>query len=313
MDAYKILKIEKDADIDIIKQFYKKLVLETHPDHGGDQNKFIKIREAYEFLTKTIPTKEEEAYNLARLLRRAENWVKNSFGMKLFQHMEFNKYGKSLKITGDVRAGNLNFKGNIKIIGNITSPPYLKYVTKIKASDITIAGNIYNGATINCHDIYFNIIYGTERRIKDEIQVGKFTNKDLTSTINASGLVSLKESVGPAIINGKTVDVYNIQNKTVINAENVIIRGNTITHDCVINVSKSLKFINSSILGLSGDAVIKWGNKQLRLFYLKTVKPSMIPGYEKYNNLVLDNVDITIDVLETIYAKVHESVFKKIF
>ena len=100
MDAYEILGIEKNADIDVIKQAYKKLVLETHPDTGGDQNKFIKIRKAYENLTKIVLTKEEEAANLHELLKRAEN----SFGMELFQHMEFSKYGENLKILGDIRA-----------------------------------------------------------------------------------------------------------------------------------------------------------------------------------------------------------------
>ena len=66
-------------------------------------------------------------------------------------------------------------------------------------------------------------------------------------------------------------------------------------------------------MGLSGDAIISWNGKKMRLFYIKTAKPSKILGYEKYDNLILDGADINIDALEMIYSKINISVVKKIF
>ncbi len=48
-DWYKILNVSKNASFDEIKFAYKKLILLNHPDKGGDEEKFKKIQEAYEF------------------------------------------------------------------------------------------------------------------------------------------------------------------------------------------------------------------------------------------------------------------------
>lgn len=52
-DYYKILGISRDASKDEIKRAYRKLAHEYHPDkaHGGDEQKFREINEAYEVLS----------------------------------------------------------------------------------------------------------------------------------------------------------------------------------------------------------------------------------------------------------------------
>ena len=49
---YKTLGIEPNADLEQIKNAYRKLALINHPDKGGDTEKFYKIQEAYEILKK---------------------------------------------------------------------------------------------------------------------------------------------------------------------------------------------------------------------------------------------------------------------
>ena len=49
-NSYEILGIDRDADEDEIKRAFRKKVLEVHPDKGGSNEEFIKIREAYECL-----------------------------------------------------------------------------------------------------------------------------------------------------------------------------------------------------------------------------------------------------------------------
>lgn len=50
-NLYETLGIDKSADTDEIRQAYKRLAKEHHPDRGGDAEKFKKIQEAHEVLT----------------------------------------------------------------------------------------------------------------------------------------------------------------------------------------------------------------------------------------------------------------------
>lgn len=50
-DLYKVLGVERGADIGEIKTAYKQLAKEHHPDKGGDQEKFKEIGQAYEILS----------------------------------------------------------------------------------------------------------------------------------------------------------------------------------------------------------------------------------------------------------------------
>lgn len=53
MNYYEILEISKNCTLEDIKKSYKKLCLKYHPDlPEGDSDKFLKIKEAYDFLVK---------------------------------------------------------------------------------------------------------------------------------------------------------------------------------------------------------------------------------------------------------------------
>lgn len=51
-ECFKILNIDNNASINDINKAYKKMALIHHPDKGGELEKFNKIKQAYEFLTK---------------------------------------------------------------------------------------------------------------------------------------------------------------------------------------------------------------------------------------------------------------------
>ena len=51
MDYYKILGVARNATEEEIKKAYRKLAMTHHPDRGGDEEAFKKIKEAYEKLT----------------------------------------------------------------------------------------------------------------------------------------------------------------------------------------------------------------------------------------------------------------------
>jgi len=51
MNYHKVLGLDTSATVDEVKQAYRKLAMKHHPDRGGDENEFKKIKEAYEKLT----------------------------------------------------------------------------------------------------------------------------------------------------------------------------------------------------------------------------------------------------------------------
>ncbi len=59
---YKILKINKSATSLEIKDAFKKLAKEHHPDHGGDTQKFKEVLEAYQILSDHASRKSYDWY-----------------------------------------------------------------------------------------------------------------------------------------------------------------------------------------------------------------------------------------------------------
>jgi curved DNA-binding protein len=58
MDYYKTLGVARGATEEEIKKAYRKLAMTHHPDRGGNEEEFKKIKEAYEKLT-SGPTRED--------------------------------------------------------------------------------------------------------------------------------------------------------------------------------------------------------------------------------------------------------------
>ena len=49
-EALKVLGIQSEVNLEIVKIAYRKLAALHHPDKGGDPKRFVEIREAYEIL-----------------------------------------------------------------------------------------------------------------------------------------------------------------------------------------------------------------------------------------------------------------------
>lgn len=57
-DYYQILYVSYHASQEEIKDAYKKLSMQHHPDRGGDTNEFQKVSEAYSVLSNPIKRKK---------------------------------------------------------------------------------------------------------------------------------------------------------------------------------------------------------------------------------------------------------------
>ena len=54
MNPYKVLGINENADTTVIKEAYRNLAREHHPDRGGDVEKFKEATEDYSILLSLI-------------------------------------------------------------------------------------------------------------------------------------------------------------------------------------------------------------------------------------------------------------------
>ncbi|MGK0441307.1 MAG: DnaJ-domain-containing protein 1 [Pseudohongiellaceae bacterium] len=54
VEAYGVLALAVDADWSVVKAAYRRLAKQHHPDHGGDHEKFVELRAAYEILQQVL-------------------------------------------------------------------------------------------------------------------------------------------------------------------------------------------------------------------------------------------------------------------
>ena len=99
INYYEILKVPDFSSYEIIKQNYKNLMLESHPDKGGDSDKFELIREAYELMKDDNKKKEYDTKLMyyQEMYERAEeiNLKKDEDNFICFQCEKNNKIEKN--------------------------------------------------------------------------------------------------------------------------------------------------------------------------------------------------------------------------
>ena len=165
---YDILNIVEGSTKKEIRNGFRRLALQFHADRGGDNEQFIKIKQAYEDLKigKKYPatdieklrksrvyTEESEeeirrknlilGQELSKEMQTAQEWAttlnrSNStatklFGSKTLGEIELErKANGALSIKGNFMAGKLSYDGPIIMQGNVTSPSWTKeFRTKI--------------------------------------------------------------------------------------------------------------------------------------------------------------------------------------
>ena len=165
---YDILGIVEGSTEKEIRDAFRRLALQYHSDRGGENEQFIKIKQAYEDLkigkkypeTDIEKIKNSKVYSsdtendirrknqilgqqLSKEMKTAEEWAaalnrSNStatrlFGSKTLGEIELErKANGALSIKGNFMAGSLTYDGPIIMQGSITSPSWTKeFVTNI--------------------------------------------------------------------------------------------------------------------------------------------------------------------------------------
>jgi curved DNA-binding protein CbpA len=159
---YDILGIVEGSTTKEIRDAFRRLALQFHSDRGGENEQFIKIKQAYEDLkigkkypetdiekrrSSRVYSEETEfdvkrrnqilGQELSKEMEIAEKWAielnkSNStatrlFGSKTLGEIELErKANGSLSIKGNFMAGNITYDGSITMQGSITSPSWTK-------------------------------------------------------------------------------------------------------------------------------------------------------------------------------------------
>lgn len=159
---YDILGIIEGSTEKEIRNAFRRLALQYHSDRGGENDQFIKIKQAYEDLkigkkypeTDLEKIKNSRVYSgdseedvkrknlilgqeLSKEMKLAEEWAANLtktnstatklFGSKTLGEIELErKANGALSIKGNFMAGGLTYDGPIIMQGNISSPSWTK-------------------------------------------------------------------------------------------------------------------------------------------------------------------------------------------
>lgn len=147
MNHYEILGVTKTASLDEIKQAYKKLAKEHHPDRGGDTNKFAEINAAYDVLKD--PAKRQEYDNSFQ----HRFTTKNNFNSQGFEFNFFNDiFEKTFKnytvhVNRDITiAATLSLKDTFK--EKTIKATYRTSIGTLENVDVNVPAGIKNGDVI---------------------------------------------------------------------------------------------------------------------------------------------------------------------
>ncbi|MDH3610153.1 MAG: J domain-containing protein [Nitrosopumilus sp.] len=365
---YDILGIAEDSTEKEIRDGFRRLALQFHSDRGGENEQFIKIKQAYEDLKigKKYPETDIEKLRKSRVysgdseedirrknrilgqelskeMKTAQEWAaalnrtkttaSRLFGSKTLGEIELErKANGALSIKGNFMAGELSYDGSIIMQGSITSPSWTEeFRTKIHLTKgdfkfvdpIENKYKIENGAKIvvdNGNAVIGNV-FGRKYKVQDpEGRVGIYlTQEHRTQILAPKGKIILENAVNTVSLEADTIIALNLEDDVTISGREILLYGNKITYDVIINLKKDgiIRFFeNFSVQGISNDAKIRLeGGKEIRLFDIKTKKikdlaeefvPNQI-NFNKDDTMIGKGFTITYQMLENLEKKPSKS------
>jgi curved DNA-binding protein CbpA len=289
---YDILKIVEGSTEKEIRDAFRRLALQFHSDRGGENEQFIKIKQAYEDLkigkkypetdiekirNSRVYSDESEAdvrrknqilgQQLSKEMKTAEEWAadlnrSNStatrlFGSKTLGEIELERKATgALSIKGNFMAGNLTYDGSIVMQGSITSPSWTQ---EFKTNIHLTKGDF---KFINPLETKYKIENGARIIVdKGDVIVGNiYGRKFKTADKVKVGVFQIQEHrTHISAPNGKII-AENVVNTVSLDADTIIVLN--VEDDVIISAREILfyggKFTHDSVIELKHGGLIRF-------------------------------------------------------
>ena len=290
---YDILGIVEGTSTKEIRDAFRRLALQYHSDRGGENEQFIKIKQAYEDLkigkkypeTDIEKRKNSRVYSdetefdvrrknqilgqeLSKEMKIAEDWASTLnksnltgirlFGSKTLGEIELErKVTGALSIKGNFMAGSLTYNGSIIMQGSITSPSWTKEfqtIIHLTLGDFKFINPLENKYKI---ENGAKIIVDNGNIIVGNIYGRKFRVEDPDGKVGVYQIQEHRTYISSP--NGKII-AENLVNTVSVNADTVIVLN--AEDDVIISAREILfygsKFTYDSIIELKHGGLIRF-------------------------------------------------------
>ncbi len=290
---YDILGIIEDSTEKEIRDAFRRLALQFHSDRGGENEQFIKIKQAYDDLKigKKYPDidnqkiKNSKVYSgdteadvrrknqilgqeLFNEMKTAEEWAgalnrTNTTGTKLFGSKTLGeielerKANGSLSIKGNFMAGSLTYDGSIVMQGSITSPSWTQeFQTNIHLTkgDFKFIDPLENKYKI---ENGARIIVDNGNVVVGNIYGRKYRVEDPNGRVGVFQIQEHRTHI--SALNGKII-AENLANTVFLEADTIIVLN--VEDDVVLSAREILfyggKLTYDSIIGLKQGGSIRF-------------------------------------------------------
>jgi len=289
---YDILKIVEGSTEKEIRDAFRRLALQFHSDRGGENEQFIKIKQAYDDLkigkkypetdiekirNSRVYSDESEAdvrrknqilgQQLSKEMKTAEEWAaalnrSNStetrlFGSKTLGEIELERKATgALSIKGNFMAGNLTYDGSIVMQGSITSPSWTQ---EFKTNIHLTKGDF---KFINPLETKYKIENGARIIVdKGDVIVGNIYGRKFKIADKVKvGVFQIQEHrTHISAPNGKII-AENVVNTVSLDADTIIVLN--VEDDVIISAREILfyggKFTHDSVIELKHGGLIRF-------------------------------------------------------
>ena len=289
---YDILGIMEGSTEKEIRDAFRRLALQFHSDRGGENEQFIKIKQAYEDLKigKKYPETDFEKIKNSRVysgdseadvrrknqilgqqlfkeMKNAEEWVaalnkSNStatrlFGSKTLGEIELErKANGALSIKGNFMAGSFTYDGPIIMQGSITSPSW----TQEFQSNIHLTKGDFK--FMNALENKYKIENGAKITVDNgDVVVGNIFGRKykVADDVKVGVFQIQKHRTHISAPNGKII-AENVVNTVLLDADTIIVLN--VEDDVILSAREILfyggKFTHDSIIELKQGGLIRF-------------------------------------------------------
>jgi curved DNA-binding protein CbpA len=274
---YDILAIVEGSTEKEIRDAFRRLALQFHSDRGGENEQFIKIKQAYDDLKigKKYPEtdyeklKNSKVYSgdteadirrknqilgqeLSKEMKTAEDWaaalnLSNStatrlFGSKTLGEIELERKATgALSIKGNFMAGSLSYDGPIIMQGSITSPSWTQefrtYIHLTKG-DFKFINPIENKYKI---DNGASIVVDNGNVIVGNVYGRKYVfqiQEHRTHISAPNGKIIAENLVNTVLLEADTIIALNAEDDVILSAREILFYGGKFTYDSIIKLKQ---------------------------------------------------------------------------